>query len=103
MSKAAHITDQSSLKRALPPLGEEWQRFGVTRAWLFGSRSRGDASQASDWDFVVKFATPATLETFMGLKQSLEDKLNGNVDLISQSACKPRFLEAIKNELVDVT
>jgi hypothetical protein len=70
---------------------------------LFGSRSRGDNSAPSDWDFLVSFAEPATFDSFMGLKMRLEDHLGAPVDLVSRSACKPRFLEAIREELIDVT
>lgn len=90
------------LASRLPSLSEEWRRFGVARAWLFGSRSRGEANLKSDWDFLVQFSTPATFDTFMGLKLSLEDKLGGTVDLLSQSACKPGFIEAIREDLLDV-
>ena len=40
---------------------------------------------------------------FMGLKAGLEESLNSRVDLLSRSACRPRFLKAIENDLIDVT
>lgn len=94
---------KTSILHYLPTLREEWKRYGVERAWLFGSRSREEAELKSDWDFLVEFATPATFDTFMGLKLSLEDKLGGKVDILSQKACKPRFIEAIRDDLLDVT
>lgn len=38
----------------------------------------------------------------MGLKLMLEDRLQGSVDLLSRSVCKPRLLKAIGPELLDV-
>lgn len=82
---------------------EDWIRFRVTRAWLFGSRATKQTSEASDWDFLVEFAQPPTFDAFMGLKASLEERLEGKVDLLSRSACKQRFVRAIEAELIDVT
>ncbi len=84
-------------------LGEEWRRFQVKRAWLFGSRAISGEKAGSDWDFLVEFSQPPTFDTFMGLKLTLEDRLHGHVDLLSRSACTPRFFEAIRDELIDVT
>lgn len=94
--------------RALPPelaagLRDEWSRFGVERAWLFGSRTKKTTADGSDWDFLVQFHTPPGFDTFMGLRASLQKRLNGHVDLLSRSACPPRFLDAILADLIDVT
>lgn len=80
----------------------ELDRFGVARAWLFGSRSRGEASAESDWDILVQFNEPPGFDAFMRLKLLLEDRLGGRVDLVSREACRPRFLQAIESELLDV-
>jgi predicted nucleotidyltransferase len=84
-------------------LKEEWSRFHVKRAWLFGSHAVGKTTSESDWDFLVEFSEPPGFDTFMGLKSGLEEKLNGHVDLLSRTACPSRFLELIKNDLIDVT
>ncbi|MGI9087259.1 MAG: nucleotidyltransferase family protein [Chthoniobacterales bacterium] len=94
---------QPSLVRALPPLGNEWSRFGVKRAWLFGSGSTNHVTPESDWDFLVEFSKPPTFDAFMGLRSTLEERLQGRVDLLSRTACAPRFLKAIEAELIDVT
>lgn len=80
----------------------ELSRQGVGRLWLFGSRARQTARLGSDWDVLVEFTKPPGLEDFMNLKFLLEEKLGGRVDLVSRTACKPRFLAAIQNELLDV-
>ncbi|RRJ98211.1 nucleotidyltransferase [Opitutaceae bacterium TAV4] len=79
------------------------QTFGVEYAGVFGSRSRGEAGAESDWDILVGFGDePPSFERFMNLKLMLEERLNGRVDLVSRTACKPRFMEAIREELRDV-
>ena len=87
----------------MPALRDEWLRFGVERAWIFGSRARQVNNTGSDWDFLVQFAEPPKFDTFMGLKTRLEALLNGSVDVLSRSACSPRVLSAIENDLIDVT
>ena len=79
------------------------ERFGVRRLWLFGSRARGDSRPASDWDFLVEFQQPPSFDDFMGLKLLLEDHVGCPVDLLSRQACSQRLLNAIRDQLVDVT
>jgi predicted nucleotidyltransferase len=38
----------------------------------------------------------------MGLKVRLEEALGATVDILVRSACKPRFLRAIQEELLNV-
>jgi predicted nucleotidyltransferase len=92
-----------ALERVFPALRKHWLRFQVKRAWLFGSRAAGEGTATSDWDFLVEFSQPPSFDSFMGLKLGLERDLNAPVDLLSRSACQPRFLRAIEHELIDVT
>jgi predicted nucleotidyltransferase len=86
-----------------PILRTEWSRFRVKRAWLFGSRAAKSITGRSDWDFLVEFREPPSFDAFMGLKLDLEKRLRGHVDLLSRTACSPRFLSAIESDLIDVT
>jgi predicted nucleotidyltransferase len=96
---------QTLLQAAFPGgLKKEWARFQVKRAWLFGSRAMAPgADPNSDWDFLVEFFQPPGFDVFMGLKSQLEQGLKAPVDLLSRSACTPRFLKAIEGDLIDVT
>jgi hypothetical protein len=87
----------------LRTLAPEFQRHGVVRSWVFGSRATGRNTAGSDWDVLVEFEHAPSFDQFMGLRCCLEDALGGSVDLLSRSACKPRFLNAIEPELVNVT
>jgi predicted nucleotidyltransferase len=92
-----------ALETAFPILRKQWSRFQVKQAWLFGSRAAGQGQATSDWDFLVQFSQPPSFDAFMGLKSALEEGLNARVDLLSRSACRPRFLKAIEDDLIDVT
>jgi hypothetical protein len=83
-------------------LWPEIQKYNVTRLWVFGSHARGDSRPGSDLDLLVDFASPPGFDNFMGLKIELEDRLGTKVDLLSLSACKPRFLQAIQPDLLHV-
>lgn len=83
----------------LQPVQAELVRLGVRELLLFGSRARGDARPDSDWDFVVDFVDAPGFDQFMGLRQLLEDRLGGRVDLLSRNACPPRLWRAIEPEL----
>ena len=94
---------KSTISQIAPRLRQQWSRFQVSRAWLFGSRAGGESGASTDWDFLVEFSEPPSFDMFMGLKAGLEESLNSRVDLLSRSACRPRFLKAIENDLIDVT
>jgi len=57
----------------------------------------------SDWDFLVEFSRPPGFDDFLELRERFQSRLQGKVDSLSRSACKPRFLQAIANQLIDVT
>lgn len=81
--------------RTPPPLDSIFHRHGVAQWWLFGSRASDSPSPGSDWDFLVEFKQPPSFDQFMDLKLQLEEKLGASVDILSRSACTPRFLKAI--------
>ena len=96
------ISDPKALARDLKNLWPVMQKHDVKNLWIFGSHARGDSRPNSDIDLLVEFAAPPGFDNFMGLKFELEDHLGTKVDLLSRSACKPRFLEAIQPDLLHV-
>jgi predicted nucleotidyltransferase len=96
------IAEPNDLARDLRDLWPVIQKHGVASLWIFGSHARGDSRPDSDIDLLVEFASPPGFDNFMGLKFDLEDRLGTKVDLLSRSACQPRFLEAIQPDLLHV-
>jgi len=75
------------------------RRFHVRRLDLFGSAARGDFDpEHSDIDFLVEFdrghPDALSLETYFGLKESLEDLLGRPVDLVEPGAIRNPYLKA---------
>jgi len=78
---------------------EKIKSFGVRRLGLFGSAVRGEATEASDLDFVVEFEKK-TFDAYMDLKEFLEELFGCKVDLIMKDAIKPRLREPILKETI---
>jgi len=85
-------------KKILPIL----KRYGVTRAGLFGSQARGDMYVGSDVDILVQLADDVSLLDFVGLKQDLEEALQGKVDVVEYDAIKPVLKDRILSEQIAI-
>jgi uncharacterized protein len=66
---------------------------------LFGSFVRGDATDASDIDFLVEFDRK-TFDNYLDTKELLETLFGRKVDLGIKSNIKPRLREQILSEAV---
>jgi predicted nucleotidyltransferase len=75
------------------------RRLGVRRLGLFGSTARGEATDASDLDFLVEF-DQKTFDAYMGVKEFLEELFQRRVDLVIADAVKPQLRDRILQETV---
>jgi len=80
---------------------DELRGLGVRRLRLFGSAARGEATDASDLDFVVDL-DPKTFNGYMAIKELLEALFSRKVDLVTPSALKPLLRDRILSEAIDV-
>lgn len=64
-------------------------RYGVQRVGLFGSCVREQQRKRSDIDILVSFSRDIDLFDFIDLREYLEAKLHGKVDLVMDTALKP--------------
>ena len=71
------------------------RRYGVTRAGLFGSFSRGKMREDSDIDLLVEIEKDISLLEFVGLKLEIEEALGRKVDLVEYCTIKPLLREKI--------
>ena len=76
------------------------RNFGIKRAAVFGSISRGDATENSDIDMLVELSEPLGLLKFAKLNYTLEDALQKKVDLIKSTAIKPAFKDNILRDAI---
>ena len=74
-------------------------KYPIESLGIFGSYSRGEQTPESDVDIVVVFSQPVGME-LIDLSFELEFLLHKKVDLVSQNALKPRYFDAIKNDII---
>ena len=73
--------------------------FHLAKIGLFGSFARGEATNTSDVDIIVKFDKPIGWD-FIILKEYLEDILNREVDLVTEEAIKFQMKKGILKEVI---
>jgi predicted nucleotidyltransferase len=78
---------------------DELHRLGVRRLGLFGSVARGEATEASDLDFLVELDRK-TFDAYMDVKELLERLFRRRIDLVIADAVKPQLREGILQETV---
>src|SRR4051794_8187947 len=71
-------------------------KYGASNLRVFGSVARGDASDASDIDFLVDFPPDYRLWDRIGLKQDLETLLQRPVDVVLAKQLR----ELIRDEIL---
>jgi predicted nucleotidyltransferase len=100
MQKQTNLADlMEILRQQLPQLAERYQ---VRTLGVFGSYVRQEQQAESDLDVLITFYEPPSLLEFIKLENYLTDLLGVKVDLVMQSALKPRIGERILNEVVPV-
>ncbi|MBA3723984.1 MAG: nucleotidyltransferase family protein [Candidatus Levybacteria bacterium] len=67
----------------------------VKKAAIFGSYAKGTNRKTSDIDILVELPENATLFELGGLKVTLEEKLEKNVDIITYKSISPIIKDSI--------
>ena len=76
------------------------RRHGAHDVRIFGSVARGDATESSDLDLIVRFDPDRTLFDHGGLIMDLRDLLGANVDVISEAGMRDRFRDHVMREAI---
>lgn len=75
-------------------------RYGAYNVRLFGSVARGDATTASDIDFLVSMEPGRSLMDLGGLLYELRNLLGVDVDVVTEKGLRARFREQVLKEAV---
>jgi len=78
---------QSIISASVPIL----KKYGVKKAALFGSVARGEATDLSDIDILVKPSEHISMFGFIDIKLALEEALGKSVDLVDYDNIQPRL------------
>ena len=76
------ITTVKEVKQKITPVLKE---FGVEYAGVFGSVARGQATEKSDVDLLVRLSQGTGMFAYMRLLNSLEEALHRKVDLVTEN------------------
>ena len=69
---------------------------------IFGSVARGEATQASDLDILIKLAPGRSLLDLVAIKQDLEDLLGCSVDVVTEDAVSPHIRDQVLKDAVSL-
>ena len=88
----------------LRQLAQDLKAAGVTRLSLFGSRARGDARPDSDLDVLVETTMDGTEPVFDYFKvlHLIEDEIGLPIQITQRELLKPRVVERIADDVIEV-
>ena len=78
------------------------QRFGVTKLALYGSLARDQATDSSDVDVLVEFASPPNWRQYFGAQFYLEDLFGRSVDLATKEEVRAEIRPYVERDAIDV-
>ena len=85
------------LRKMITPIAK---KHGVKSVALFGSYSRGEATENSDVDLIIQKGKIETLFQLIGFRLDVEDALNLPVDVVTYTNPDKEFLSMIKSDEV---
>jgi predicted nucleotidyltransferase len=89
--------------RALPfdtkKLRDICRRNDIAMVGVFGSMARGEATEQSDIDLLVRFSRRKSLLELVRLERDISIALGRRVDLLTESAISPYLRDRVKREL----
>ena|SRR3989344_4660376 len=87
----------AEIKEKISPI---LRAYGIKKASVFGSVSRGDERPDSDVDLLVELGPESMdLIEYIGLKHKLEDTLDKDVDLVTEGNINRHMEPYIRPEL----
>ena len=75
-------------------------RHGARDVRVFGSLARGEGTESSDLDLLVKLGEGRSLLDLVGIKQDLEDLLHRSVDVVTEKALSPYLRDRVLSEAI---
>ncbi len=90
------MTNEDFLKKSKDLILNISSKYGAVNVRVFGSYSRGEATEKSDLDLLVKYKENTSLFDHIGLIQDLEELLKIKVDVVSENALH----SVLKNQIL---
>jgi uncharacterized protein len=98
---------EKKIEKKLPQIKQLFVKYGVKRAFLFGSNATNKATENSDVDFLYSFSEELDYEAYtnnyFGLLYDLQILLNKSVDLVAEKTLKnPYLIESINESKIQL-
>lgn len=84
----------------IPDIKKYFHDKPVRKAWLFGSFSRGEETDASDVDILVDYDGHVSLLTMGGMLMDLSDLLGRAVDLVDIRGLKDFACKSVNTDKI---
>lgn len=91
------ILSVDEIRKSVAPI---CQRYGVNRAYLFGSYSRNEATEDSDVDIRIEKGCLRGLFALSGFRLDIVEALQKEVDIVSQLPDTQEFLDNLRRDEV---
>ena len=91
------ILSVDEIRKSVAPI---CQRYGVNRAYLFGSYSRNEATEDSDVDIRIEKGRLRGLFALSGFRLDIVEALQKEVDVVSQLPDTQEFLDNLRRDEV---
>lgn len=73
--------------------------YGITYAGIFGSFARGDSTDKSDVDLIIRLGRPMGMFAYMRFVNGLESTLKRKVDVVTEKSINKRVKPYIMPEI----
>ena len=94
------MVTRESIQQMRDAIIELARHHGASNIRLFGSVARGDATESSDVDLIVRFDPSRSLFDHGGLIVDLEELLGVKVDVASQAGMRERFRDHVMKDVI---
>lgn len=91
---------QEDIREKREAILEIARRYGAHDVRIFGSVARGDTTETSDLDLIVRFERGRSLLDHGGLVMDLRDLLGIRVDVIDEEGMRERFRKHVMKEAI---
>lgn len=86
----------SDIQKKAAPI---FQQYGITYAGLFGSFARGESTDTSDIDIMVKLGKPMGMFRYMEFVDGLESTLQRKVDVVTEKSLNKHVKPYITSDI----
>ena len=72
----------------------------MNKVSLFGSRAKGNASDGSDYDFLISKGSLGSLLNYVAFVNELEEVFGTHVDVVTDTSSDQNFINNISKDVV---